>query len=160
MQNFGASTTIPTHSLGPPEFKPSEMKSNEWERSLDWRGHGCIKSADCTENMSKLARRSRTSAVQSLLRVTMRRQCVASPDDSPHGLDERCMSSLVRLLGFTTLGCGCVVGRYRELATSREVAYIEEKGRSCSSLRHRRNHTVAAERPTPVAPIAWATTKA
>ena len=37
--------------------------------------------------------------------------------------------SLVRLLGFTTLGCGCVVGRYREVATSREVTYVEEKGK-------------------------------
>src|SRR5207253_8722238 len=26
--------------------------------------------------------------------------------------------SLVRLLGFTTLACGCIVGKYRELATS------------------------------------------
>ena len=36
--------------------------------------------------------------------------------------------SLVRLLGFTTLACGCVIGRYREVATSREVSYVEEKG--------------------------------
>jgi hypothetical protein len=34
--------------------------------------------------------------------------------------------SVVRLLGFATLNCGCVVGRYREVATSREVQYIEE----------------------------------
>jgi hypothetical protein len=54
--------------------------------------------------------------------------------------------SLVRLLGFTTLGCGCVVGRYREVATSREVNYVEEKGSSCGSHGHRRNHTIAAER--------------
>ena len=54
--------------------------------------------------------------------------------------------SLVRLLGFTTLACGCVVGRYREVATSREVSYVEEKGKSCGSHGHRRNHTVAAER--------------
>jgi hypothetical protein len=54
--------------------------------------------------------------------------------------------SLVRLLGFTTLDCGCVVGRYREVATSREVAYVEEKGHSCGSHHHRRNHTVAADR--------------
>jgi hypothetical protein len=54
--------------------------------------------------------------------------------------------SLVRLLGFTTLTCGCVVGRYREVATSREVTYVEEKGKSCSSHGHRRNHTVSAER--------------
>ena len=33
--------------------------------------------------------------------------------------------SLVRLLGFRTLTCGCVIGRYRELATSREVTYVE-----------------------------------
>lgn len=54
--------------------------------------------------------------------------------------------SLVRLLGFTTLTCGCVVGRYREVATSREVAYVEEKGKGCPSHGHRRNHTVAADR--------------
>jgi hypothetical protein len=54
--------------------------------------------------------------------------------------------SLVRLLGFTTLGCGCVVGRYREVATSREVTYVEEKGKTCSSHGHRRNHTIAGER--------------
>ena len=56
--------------------------------------------------------------------------------------------SLVRLLGFTTLGCGCVVGRYREVATSREVVYVEEKGHTCGSHGHRRNHTVAADRLT------------
>jgi hypothetical protein len=54
--------------------------------------------------------------------------------------------SLVRLLGFKTLGCGCVVGRYREVATSREVTYVEEKGNSCGSHGHRRNHTIAADR--------------
>jgi hypothetical protein len=62
--------------------------------------------------------------------------------------------SLVRLLGFTTLACGCVVGRYREVATSREVAYVEEKGKTCGSHAHRRNHTVALERFAAVSPIA------
>jgi hypothetical protein len=52
--------------------------------------------------------------------------------------------SLVRLLGFTTLGCGCVIGRYREVATSREVAYVEEKGTECHLHGHRRNHTLTA----------------
>ena len=56
--------------------------------------------------------------------------------------------SLVRLLGFRTLMCGCVVGRYRELATSREVSYIEEKGGGCDVHVHRRNHTI----PERVAP--------
>lgn len=58
--------------------------------------------------------------------------------------------SLVRLLGFTTLACGCVVGRYREVATSREVTYVEEKGKGCGSHDHRRNHTIAADRVSPV----------
>ena len=40
--------------------------------------------------------------------------------------------SLVRLLGFRTLTCGCVIGRYRELATSRELTYVEEKGTAAS----------------------------
>ena len=56
------------------------------------------------------------------------------------------MMSLVRLLGFTTLGCGCVTGRYREVATNREITYVEEKGTTCESHAHRRNHTVVAER--------------
>ena len=56
--------------------------------------------------------------------------------------------SLVRLLGFRTLTCGCVIGRYRELATSREVSYVEEKGGTCESHGHRRNHTVHEPAPT------------
>ena len=65
--------------------------------------------------------------------------------------------SLVRLLGFTTLACGCVVGRYREVATSREVAYVEEKGQACGSHGHRRNHTVASERPAVTPPAGFTT---
>ena len=64
--------------------------------------------------------------------------------------------SLVRLLGFTTLACGCVVGRYREVATSREVKYVGEKGQGCGSHGHRRNHTVVAERVAAAGPIALA----
>ncbi len=66
--------------------------------------------------------------------------------------------SLVRLLGFTTLSCGCVVGRYREVATSREVIYVEEKGKGCSNHAHRRNHTIAPARTT--TSVALAFTKA
>jgi hypothetical protein len=54
--------------------------------------------------------------------------------------------SLVRLLGFTTLTCGCVSGRYREVNTDREITYIEEKGGSCSHLGHRRNQPVSPDR--------------
>jgi hypothetical protein len=50
------------------------------------------------------------------------------------------MSSLVRLLGFTKLTCGCVIGRYRE------VANVEEKGSSCTDHGHRRNHTIGTAR--------------
>jgi 3'-phosphoadenosine 5'-phosphosulfate sulfotransferase (PAPS reductase)/FAD synthetase len=56
------------------------------------------------------------------------------------------MMSLVRLLGFTTLGCGCVTGRYREVATNREIIYVEEKGTTCECTTHRRNHTLAPAR--------------
>lgn len=54
--------------------------------------------------------------------------------------------SLVRLLGFTTLGCGCVSGRYREIHTQREITYIEEKGSSCGQSGHQRNQPVSADR--------------
>jgi hypothetical protein len=64
--------------------------------------------------------------------------------------------SLVRLLGFTTLSCGCVVGRYREVATSREVIYVEEKGKSCGSHGHRRNHTVTSDRLSSAVPVSLA----
>ena len=56
------------------------------------------------------------------------------------------MMSLVRLLNFTTLACGCVTGKYREIATHREVIYVEEKGSSCANQGHRRNHTLAPAR--------------
>ena len=58
--------------------------------------------------------------------------------------------SLVRLLGFRTLSCGCVIGQYRELATRRELTYVEEKGAECALYGHRRNHTVSISRePSP-----------
>ncbi|HXG89274.1 MAG TPA: hypothetical protein VNJ02_13135 [Vicinamibacterales bacterium] len=54
--------------------------------------------------------------------------------------------SVVRLLGFATLDCGCVVGRYRDVGSTREIVYVEEKGTGCGSHAHRRNHTVSAQR--------------
>jgi hypothetical protein len=63
--------------------------------------------------------------------------------------------SLVRLLGFRTLACGCVIGRYREVATSRELTYVEEKGPGCELHSHRRNHTIPTDRPAgPGVPLA------
>ena len=80
----------------------------------------------------------------------------ATPCGAARGNEHEGSMSLVRLLGFTTLSCGCVVGKYRELATSREVTYVEEKGTSCGSHGHRRNHTIAIERLATVSPIAIA----
>jgi hypothetical protein len=54
--------------------------------------------------------------------------------------------SLVRLLGFTTMTCGCVSGRYREVGTNREITYIEEKGPSCLQASHQRNQPLSADR--------------
>jgi hypothetical protein len=48
----------------------------------------------------------------------------------------------VRLLGFSTLACGCLVGRYREIGADRVVTYVEQKGATCADHRHRRNHTI------------------
>lgn len=56
------------------------------------------------------------------------------------------MMSLVRLLGYSTLACGCVTGHYREVATKREITYVEEKGTTCEHQGHRRNHTLASVR--------------
>ncbi len=69
------------------------------------------------------------------------------------------MMSLVRLIGFTTLACGCVTGKYREVATHREVTYVEEKGVECAHHAHRRNHTLAPARfgaPSDVTEVAQA----
>jgi hypothetical protein len=54
--------------------------------------------------------------------------------------------SLVRLLGFTTLPCGCVSGRYLEIGVRREVQYIEEKGAACAEAGHQRNQPVRPAR--------------
>jgi hypothetical protein len=62
------------------------------------------------------------------------------------------MMSLVRLIGFTTLACGCVTGKYREIATHRDVTYVEEKGVGCAHHSHRRNHTLAPPRFGAVSP--------
>ena len=43
--------------------------------------------------------------------------------------------------------------KYREVATSREVSYVEEKGKSCGSHSHRRNHTITTDRLAAVAPM-------
>lgn len=61
--------------------------------------------------------------------------------------------SLVRLLSFSTLACGCVTGKYREIATHREVIYVEEKGSACGHHGHRRNHTLAPARFGADAPL-------
>jgi hypothetical protein len=55
------------------------------------------------------------------------------------------MMSLVRVLGLSNLACGCVIGRYREVATNREVSYVEEKGKTCVKHGHRQNHPVVSD---------------
>jgi hypothetical protein len=56
------------------------------------------------------------------------------------------MMSMVRFLGFATLRCGCLTGRYREVATRQEITYVEEKGAECEHHAHRRNHTLPRTR--------------
>jgi hypothetical protein len=54
--------------------------------------------------------------------------------------------SLVRLLGFKTLQCGCLSGRYWEIGVNREVRYIEEKGAACAHASHQRNQPISPDR--------------
>lgn len=65
--------------------------------------------------------------------------------------------SIVKLLGFETLACGCVVGHYRDAGASLPVSYIEEKASSCLDATHRRNHALIARRRSAV-PVTFATT--
>lgn len=54
--------------------------------------------------------------------------------------------SIVKLLGFETLVCGCVVGHYRDAGTISVVTYVEEKATTCGETSHRRNHAVMTRR--------------
>ena len=54
--------------------------------------------------------------------------------------------SIVKLLGFETLGCGCLVGHYRDAGTISVVTYVEEKAVSCPDASHRRNHAMVSRR--------------
>ena len=62
--------------------------------------------------------------------------------------------SIVKLLGFETLNCGCVVGHYRDAGTISVVTYVEEKAETCADASHRRNHAVMARRQRAAAPPA------
>ena len=57
--------------------------------------------------------------------------------------------SIVKLLGFETLSCGCVVGHYRDAGTIRVVTYVEEKATTCAEPSHRRNHATMSRRRRP-----------
>lgn len=60
--------------------------------------------------------------------------------------------SIVKLLGFDTLTCGCVVGHYRDAGTISVVTYVEEKATTCGEASHRRNHAVMSRRRRGSAP--------
>jgi hypothetical protein len=71
--------------------------------------------------------------------------------------------SIVKLLGFETLDCGCVAGHYRDAGTISVVTYVEEKAVTCGDASHRRNHAVMSRRqrtatppaPAPVPVASW-----
>ena len=54
------------------------------------------------------------------------------------GFEERAASGLARVYAR--------LGRYRDMASLREVVYVEEKGPQCASAAHRQNHTISALR--------------
>ena len=52
---------------------------------------------------------------------------------------------LFRLIGFATLGCGCLVGRYRDTTLDREIDYVEQQGQGCHQADHCRDHAVVSD---------------
>ena len=82
---------------------------------------GCQRIASGFAEQFVVRRNGSLSLAESVQSLLLSEASVA-PEEEP--------MSLVRLLGFTTLTCGCVVGRYREVASSREVSYVEEKGKT------------------------------
>ena len=52
---------------------------------------------------------------------------------------------LFRLTGFATLGCGCLVGRYRDPSHDREPDYVEQKGYRCHLIDHSRDATIVSD---------------
>jgi hypothetical protein len=146
-------------SLAIHNSKLLEIKSNRWDRAPRRFDARC---SDGTHRNSKSVASERGAALKRRHEFcsAVIRASYGICDISIRGLGPTVRKeggmSLVRLLGFTTLACGCVIGRYREVATSREVSYVEEKGKSCGSHGHRRNHTVAGERVA-TAPIPLAT---
>ncbi len=50
--------------------------------------------------------------------------------------------SFVRLRGYSTLSCGCIIGHYHELGSERDVSYVEQKGTACPDHQHRNNKTI------------------
>ena len=68
--------------------------------------------------------------------------------------------SIVKLLGFETLGCGCVVGHYRDAGTVSIVTYVEEKAVTCGDASHRRNHAMVTRRRRPAVAVAARTAAA
>ncbi len=68
--------------------------------------------------------------------------------------------SIVKLLGFENLGCGCLVGHYRDAGTVSIVTYVEEKAGACADVSHRRNHALVprqrrASAPPADAAVSW-----
>ncbi len=53
------------------------------------------------------------------------------------------------LLGFARIGCGCLVGRYHQVVSHREVDYVEDKGCHCSCPDHQRDQLLGVSHMTP-----------
>ena len=48
--------------------------------------------------------------------------------ESDSDATEELVISVIRSIGFATLPCGCVVGRYRDVASTPRVVYVEKQG--------------------------------
>lgn len=52
------------------------------------------------------------------------------------------MSSLVTLVKYDWMSCGCQIGIYRINSDGKLIVYVEAKGKECQKHSHRRNHVV------------------
>ena len=81
---------------------------------------------------------------------------MVSPMDPARRSHER-LAAFVELIRIPCVACGFAAPGGVGV---RELAYVEEKGATCATHGHRRNHTVASERLASVVPGAFSSAKA
>ena len=53
--------------------------------------------------------------------------------------------SLLRMIGFASLSCGCLVGRYHNSSLDCELDYVDQKGQRCNLVEHSPDSSVVSD---------------